>query len=206
MDRALSFFGVYDVFGYLASGASLVIGVWWVVAGQIPHLSTVAVFGLLGASYIAGQVAASLGHNWELLWWKAMKGKPYVRMFEKGDYGFGEDLRRAIDADLEAGVGIRSLTVQQRFNFARTKLRLTGTDSRAETMRAMHGLCRNLAASAGVIFVVAAVKIVVDGWDERVWVTAAFALVAAPLFGWRAMRFEWRFGREVWLGYLALRM
>lgn len=206
MDRALSFFGVYDVFGYLASGASLVVGVWWVLAGEIPHLSTVAVLGLLGASYIAGQAAAALGHTWELLWWKARKGKPYVRMLEKGDNGFSEELRAAIKVDLAAGVRIDDLTVQQRFGLARTKLRLTGTEERAETMRAMHGLCRNLAAAAAVIFLVAAVKIAVDGWDERVWVTAALALVATPTFGWRALRFEGRFGREVWLGYLALRM
>lgn len=206
VDRALSFFGVYDIFSYLASGTSLVVGVWWVVEGEIPHLSVAGLLGLIGAGYLAGQIAAILGDGWERRWWRWRRGKPYERMLDSGAEGFGEDLRSAITSDLEADVGLAKLSTKQQFNLARIKLRLVGVDDRAETMRALHGLCRNLTASAAVVLITAAGSLVVDGSQRRLWIAAALALIATLLFGLRAVRFECRFGREVWLGYLALRM
>ncbi len=206
MDRALSFFGVYDVFGYLASGVSAVVGVWWVVEGTLPHLSTVAVFGLLGASYIAGQVAALLGNLWERFWWGWKGGKPYVRMLDEDGYEFKQPVRKAIEKGIDEEVGIEGLSTKQRFNLARAKLRLVNFEGRAETMRAMHGLCRNLVASAAVVFLTAAVADVVRCGETRLGIATALSFVAVWAFGWRAIKFEHRFGREVWLGYLALRM
>lgn len=214
MDRALSFFGVYDVFGYLASGTSAVVGIWWLVAGSLPHFSTVGILGLLGGSYIAGQVAATLGHLWEELWWQRKGGKPYMRMLGEDGYEFEEPLRAAIASLVDREVaslvdgeaGVSSLSDKQRFDLARTKLRRENFEGRAETMRAMHGLCRNLTATAGVLFLVAVVVWVVQIDETRLWIVAALSLLAIFAFGWRTLRFERRFGRAVWMGYLALQM
>lgn len=207
MDRALSYFGVYDVFGYLASGLSLVVGVWWIAAGEIPSLSVVAVLGLLGAGYLAGQPAAVLGNLWEKLLWKWHKGKPYVRMLELGDDGFSCALRGELVKRISVEAGVHDLDTKQRFTLARAKLRREGFDSRAETMRAMHGLCRNMAATSAALCLTALAFWIAEGReDERLWITAALALAGALVMAWRTARFERRFGREVWLNYLALRM
>jgi hypothetical protein len=206
MDRALSFFGAYDVFGYLASGISAVVGVWWVVEGSIPQLSTVAVLGLLGASYLAGQITAILGNLWEEQWWRGRRGKPYVRMLEEDGYEFERPLRLAIKEQIDAEARVPGLKTGQRFSLARAKLRMTGFDSRAETMRALHGLCRNLVASAALIFVTAVTADIVHGGELRLSIAAALSFVSIWAFIWRALKFEHRFGRAVWLGYLALQM
>jgi len=206
MDRALSFFGVYDVFGYLASGLSAVVGVWWVVEGSIPHLSIVALLGLLGGSYIAGHLTAILGNIWERLWWRWKGKKPYTRLIEEDSRDFHRALRIAISSRIESEVGVRDLDARERFNLARAKLRLDGFEQRAETMRAMHGLCRNLVGAAAVICVAAIGTGVVDGGEARLTVTAVSSFLAIWAFLWRALKFEYRFGREVWLSYLALRM
>jgi hypothetical protein len=203
MDRALSFFGVYDVFGYLASGVSAVVGIWWLTAGSIPHLSTVGVLGLLGSGYVAGQVTATLGHFWEWGWWKWKGPKPYIAMLDDDEEEFGEPLRRELVAKIDEEVQVEGLDTRQRFNLARARLRWAG-DGRAETMRAMHGLCRNLAATAGLLFFTALGALVLNGCEKRLWIALGLSFCAIFAFGWRAIRFERRFGREVWLGYLAL--
>jgi hypothetical protein len=194
------------VFGYLASGLSVVVGIWWLVEGSIPHLSTVGLLGLVGASYIAGQVTAILGHFWEQVWFKWKGGKPYIRMLTEDDYEFGKSLRETLVTAIDGEVGVQGLSNRQRFNLARAKLRLVGFESRAETMRAMHGLCRNLAATAGALFLTALVMFCIEGCETRLLAATALSLPAVFAFGWRALRFERRFGREVWLSYLALRM
>jgi hypothetical protein len=204
MDRALSFFGVYDVFGYLASGVAAVAGIWWVLEGSIPDLSTVAFLGLLGASYIAGQIAAILGNLWEEQWWNLRRGKPYVRMLEEKDYEFPDPLRLAILDRIDAEVGVPEMKTQHRFSLARAKLRMAGFDGRAETMRALHGLCRNLVASATLIFATAVTADIVRGGEVRLSIAAALSFVAIWAFLWRALKFEHRFGRAVWIGYFAL--
>jgi len=206
VDRALSFFGVYDVFGYLASGLTAVVGVWWVVEGSIPHLSIVALLGLLGASYIAGQLTAILGNLWEKLWWRWKGDKPYIWLIEEDSRDFGKQLRTAISSRIDAEVGVRDLGARERFNLARAKLRLEGFERRAETMRAMHGLCRNLVGAAALICVAAIGTSIVDDGEARLMVVAAGSFLAIWAFLWRALKFEYRFGREVWLSYLALRM
>lgn len=206
MDRALSFFGVYDVFGYLASGVSAIAGIWWVAEGSLPHFSTVGVLGLLAGGYLAGQVAATLGHFWERMWWKLKGGKPYVRMLRDSGYEFEEPLRKALASAIDREAGVTQLSDRQRFNLARAKLRMASFEGRAETMRAMHGLCRNLTATAAAIGVVAIVAWCIGGSETRLTITVVLSILGVFAFGWRALRFERRFGREVWLGYLALRM
>jgi hypothetical protein len=207
MDRALSFFGVYDVFGYLASGLSAVVGIWWLTAGSIPHLSIVGVLGLLGAGYMAGQISAILGNLWESLWWKR-KGneKPYARMLKGSEEGFGKQLGAEIRSRIDAEAQVEGLVDKGRFNFARTKLRLEGFEERAETMRALHGLCRNLAATAAVLSLVAAGTLLVEGPEKRLWIALGLSSVAIFAFGSRALSFERRFGREVWFSYLVLQV
>jgi hypothetical protein len=205
VDRALSFFGLYDVFGYLASGASVVIGAWWISAGELPPISVAGLVGLFGAAYIAGQLMGSLGHTWERKWWKHAQGKPYVRAFQHGEQKFGEPLRAAIAEDLAKDFDVAGLSVEQKFNLARTKLRILDLDGRAEAMRAIHGLCRNLTASTAVLLFTALGALFARGCETRLLVAAGVCLVAIPVFLSRTLRFERRFGREIWLGYIALR-
>jgi hypothetical protein len=205
VERALSFFGLYDVFGYLASGATFLVGVWWLAEGDLPSLSLVALAGFLGAGYLVGHLTACIGHLWEKGWWKVRRGKPYARMLQRGDEGFTEQLSDAIVQDIRKDFGVADLSVKHQHNLARAKLRMLGLDQRAESMRAVHGLCRNMAASTMLLFLATLGALVARGCESRLWVALVVAAAITPLFVWRTIRFERHFGREIWLGYLALR-
>lgn len=206
MDRLFSLFGLYDVTGYLLSGLALLLGIYWVVAGELPALSTAAVFCLLAASYAAGQLAAIVGRGWEDRWWRRHGGKPSILMIEGEDSRFRDLQGASVSRQIEQEVGIAELPADIRFRLAHAKLRLADFHDRAETMRSLHGLCRNLAASSLLVGLAAFIGAIVDGDGARLWVVAAAATVIAPLFARRALRYHRRFAREVMLSFLALRM
>lgn len=209
MDRVLSLFGLYDILGYLLSGLALLIGVWWVLAGEIPEPSTAALFGLLAAAYAAGQLASVAGRAWEDRWWQ-WRGRPSDRMIEGIPSPADEDrfdvVGKSVGEQVEREVGIEGLSADVRLKLAHAKLRQAQSHGRADTMRALHGLCRNLAASCALVGAIALVVALVHGGEPRLWVAASLAPVVSFLFGSRAIRYQWRFSREVLIGVLALRM
>jgi hypothetical protein len=209
VDRVLSLFGLYDILGYLLSGLALLVGIWWVVAGGIPEPSTAALFGLLAAGYAAGQLASVAGRAWEDRWWQ-WRGRPSDRMIEgtrdpEDEDGF-DIVGKSVGEQVEREVGITGLSPDVRLKLAHAKLRQAQSHGRADTMRALHGLCRNLAASCALVGATAFVVAVAHGGEPRLWIVAGVAPVAGFLFGSRAIRYQWRFSREVLLGVLALRM
>lgn len=209
MDRVLSLFGIYDILGYLLSGLALLVGIWWVVAGEIPEPSTTGLLGLLAGGYAAGQLASVAGRAWEDRWWR-WRGRPSDRMIEGIQYPGEEDrfdvLGKSVGAEVEQEVGIEGLSADVRLKLAHAKLRKAQSHGRADTMRALHGLCRNLAASCALVGVIALAVVVVHGGEPRLWIAVCLAPVVSFLFGSRAIRYQWRFSREVLLGVLALRM
>jgi len=206
MDRFFSLFGLYDVLGYLLSGLVLLVGVYWVFAGEVPELSTTALLGVLAAGYIAGQLAAVAGRAWEDRWWKRLGGEPKVRMIEGEDESYSSLQGKVVRERVEREVDVEGLDAEVCFMLAYAKLRMAGFHDRTETMLSLHGLCRNLAASSILVGALAAVVGIVEGWEPRLIATAAVGLTVGPLFAHRALRYQYRVSREVVLGFLALGM
>lgn len=204
MERLLSLFNLYDVLGYLLSGVALIVGLYWVFAGVPPSPTTAAVFGLLGAGYAVGQLLALPGGLWESAWWKWRGGLPAQRMLAEGAFGFTVGVREEIKRRLSAQVGVDDLTDDHRFELARARLRLAGFDGRAELIRALHGLCRNLSASCLFIGAGAVVHLAFACEVERLVITAVLGIGTAGMLGLRTIRFQRRFAEEIWLDYLAL--
>jgi hypothetical protein len=209
VDRVLSLFGLYDILGYLLSGLALLLGIWWAVAGEIPEPSTTGLLGLLAGGYAAGQLASVAGRAWEDRWWR-WKGRPGDLMIEgipsPADEDQFEVVGKSVGEQIEREVGIDGLSADLRLKLAHAKLRKAQSHSRADAMRALHGLCRNLAASCALVGVIALAVVAVHGSEPRLWIAAGLAPVAGFLFGSRAIRYQWRFSREVLIGVLALRM
>ena len=204
MERILSLFNLYDVLGYLLSGVALIVGLFWVFAGLPPSPTTAAVFGLLGAGYAVGQLLALPGGLWESAWWKWRGGQPAQRMLSEGAFAFPVGVREEIKRRLRSQIGVDDLTNDHRFELARARLRLAGFDGRAEVIRALHGLCRNLSASCLLIGLSALVHLTYACEVERLVVTAVLGLLSAGMLGIRTVRFQRRFAEEIWLDYLAL--
>jgi hypothetical protein len=204
MERLLSLFSLYDVLGYLLSGAALILGLYWVFAGIPPNPSTAVVLALLGAGYATGQLVAIPAALWESLFWRWRGGQPAQRMLSVGAYGFGPKLRDEIKQKLDTEVGVAELSDDHRFELARAKLRLVGFDGRAELIRALHGLCRNLSTSSFVIGAVALVHLKFAGETQRLAITAGLGLATSLMLAFRTIRFQRRFAEEIWLDYLAL--
>lgn len=204
MERLLSLFNLYDVLGYLLSGVALIVGLYWVFAGIPPSPTTAAVFGLLGAGYAVGQLLALPGGLWESAWWKWQGGQPAQRMLGEGAFGFPVGVREEIKRRLSSQIGVDDLTDDHRFELVRARLRLVGFDGRAEVIRALHGLCRNLSASCLFIGVVALVHLAFSSETERLLITAILGIGTAVMLGFRTIRFQRRFAEEILLDYLAL--
>lgn len=204
MDRLLSLFSLYDVLGYLLSGVALILGLYWVFAGVPESPTTAVVFGLLGAGYAVGQLVAIPGGLWESYWWKWRGGQPAQRMLAAGAFGFGKGIRQKIEQRLNAQVGVDDLSSDHQFELARARLRLVGFDGRAELIRALHGLCRNLSASCFLVGMVALIHLAYVGEVQRLTITAALGIGAALMLGFRTIRFQRRFAEEIWLDYVAL--
>jgi hypothetical protein len=76
-------------------------------------------------------------------------------MISASAYDFGTKIGKEIKQRLETQVGISDLSDDHSFELARARLRLAGFDTRAELIRALHVLCRNLSTSCFAIGVVA---------------------------------------------------
>jgi hypothetical protein len=125
-------------------------------------------------------------------------------MLGDGAFGFDASIRDEIRGRLAAQIGVDGLSDDHRFELARARLRLAGFDGRAELIRALHGLCRNLSASCFLIGAVALVHLVSADEIERLASTATLGIATSLMLGFRTIRFQKRFAEEIWLDYVAL--
>jgi hypothetical protein len=208
MDRLVSLFSVYDFFGYVMAGGSLIAGTYWAFAELPPEPGTAAVLGIIAASYAVGHLVQSVANLWEGWLWKK-RGRPSsdrMSASSKDDAHEPYDaaLQALIKKRVEAIVGSDELSVGDMFAVARAELRARQLEGRAELMNAMYGLCRGLTTSCVLlipIFITAGID--TDDWT-RLGIALGVVIVAAILYARRATRYSYRFADQVWKDFAAL--
>jgi hypothetical protein len=203
VDRLFSLFSLYDFVTYIFTGAALIAGVVWAVAGVPAEPGATALLGLAVASYIAGHLAQALGVLWEAKWWKAKGGWPSDVRMTPGKKGcYQPELRDLIVRGLEMGRGgeIEKLEPKHLFALARAELRTRNDDVRAELLNALYAFSRGLATVSFVLTVTFVVVWLVTG-EERLVPAAIVAAVASALFLYRFNRFGFYFADQVWRDY-----
>jgi len=198
VDRLFSLFSFYEFLGYVFTGAALIAGAAWAVAGAPTEPGAAAVVGLLIASYIAGHLVQALAVVWEVRWWRA--GWPSDRRMTEGDSrAYSSELRTLVVDALAASrpPEVRKLEPRHLFALARADLRRMGADTRAELMNAMYAMSRGLATTSAVLAATFVVVGVARGAD-RMWPASIVAASAALLFLYRFTRFGYYFADQVW--------
>jgi hypothetical protein len=217
MDRLLSLFSVYDFFGYVLAGGSLIAGTYWAFA-KLPHEpGTAAVFGIIALSYMSGHLVQSLATIWEGWLWSSRGIPSSVRLAAPSPSTsqpgkkttaprpYDSELQRVIKDRIAGITGTATISTEAMFAVARAELRARQLDGRAELMNTMYGLCRGLATSAALlipVFVAAGFK--TDDWT-RLGIAIGTAVVACLLYARRAERYSYRFADQVWHDFVALR-
>ena len=211
-------FSIYDVFGYLASGFLLLVGVDYVLdTGWLIRPSLGLAPGLLwtGAAFVIGQVLATpsstLLEGWLV---GSVLGRPSINLFSKDRPGgwrsrlfpgyycplAAKTQERVRRRAREAGV---EETGEELFQlaFGAVKGRET-TMARLETFVTRYGFCRNVAFTALIGVPAIPLLCAVSGhWDQLWTLPVSLALAVGILY--RYLKFHRQYSFEVFVTYAA---
>lgn len=204
MDQLPSLFSVYDFFGYVISGAGVLVGSYWAFSELPSEPGTATVFGLIALSYAVGHAVQSLANAWEAIWW-SWRGVPSTNRMTPGKAGaYDASLRSLILLRIEELTGRPDLGIDDAFAVARAQLRAQQLDGRAELMNTMYGVCRGLTTAAGFLFFIfIAAAVVTDDW-KRLLIATGVMIVLVVLYARRASRYSYRFADQVWRDFAAI--
>lgn len=207
MDRLFSLFSVYDFFGYVLAGGVLLAGTYWAFARLPEEPGASAVLGIVALSYMAGHAVQAVATVWEGAVWKRTGMPSANRMSDAStetSTAYEAALQALIRERVEHITGKAGLSAQTMFAIARAELRRRSSDSRAELMNTMYGLCRGVATAMGLLVPVLVAAAFSTGDWKRLAIAIAVATASAALFARRAHRYSYRFADQVWHDFAAL--
>jgi hypothetical protein len=183
VDRIFSLFGLYEILGYVCSGALVLIGGYVAFEGVPGEPGTAGMLGLFLAAYAVGHLVQTFSNVWESWLWR--RGWPSARRIAADDEKSYGDIKRQRIADRISLLDGHGMRPPEQFSLARADLRSRGQDERAELMNTIYGFNRGLASGC---WVMAIVMVVAGTWTEHFWRGIAK----------RASRFGWHFADQVW--------
>lgn len=201
-------FDAYEIIGVITPGSVFLFG----LALLFPNLKSlffdqgfsVGDLGLfLVLSFVAGHLIQAAGNLVEGAIWKPFGGMPTDWLIKNPQRLLHdaqvERLRQAVKSDFDCD--LKQLSPAQWASIVReiyAAVQARGETTRIDSFNRTYGLMRGVAATLGVLAVIA----LVVTWPA--WKPTVLTALAALIAGYRMVRFGKRYGRELIVGYLRL--